>query len=513
MKSAFAKKIRRQFFQVDLILLSITILFLTFLVLSSVTKNYDNFLYGKYDLGNMAQVSWNTLHGRFMELTDRFGSNMPRWGMSHFDFILVILSPLLLIYKSPLSLVYAEKIILISSVLPVFFISKRIIGGRFIPTIIAFSYLLNPLMGNLLLKTTFHGVSFSAGLFVWLFWLLVRNDYLVKDKRDFKNILLCGILLILILAGKEEIGAIMALFSAFMWFKNRKLAYAVFLISFLWFVISFFIIIPDGAKYRVESVNSFINKINAPPESASEVVSDNYFLNRYSYLGDGYLEIMLSAVKKPGLIKYMILREDNIKTLTLLFAPMLYISIFNPLNLILLPEYMINLLSSEPIFLYDSHRVSFVYIVNFLSYILVYAFLHRKLGSHKKLAIVVRILPFAALFSTIMFSAKNNPLFRHDIYTQSLRYSEESKSESVLLDKDCLGAKSSLREKNSIFPAGVEGADLIVANALEEKVYEPLNVTDWYQYNQSVLQKLEESSEYSKVLPCSGFSVFKRINQ
>ena len=50
---------------------------------------FNNFDFGKFDLGNMTQMVWNTQHGRFMYLTDYFGTNLPRWAMSHVDPILV----------------------------------------------------------------------------------------------------------------------------------------------------------------------------------------------------------------------------------------------------------------------------------------------------------------------------------------------------------------------------------------------------------------------------------------
>jgi len=65
-------------------------------------SRYTNFENGKFDLGNMSQMVWNTMHGRFMYVTDYFGTNMPRWGMSHVDPFLVVFVPFMAIFKTPL---------------------------------------------------------------------------------------------------------------------------------------------------------------------------------------------------------------------------------------------------------------------------------------------------------------------------------------------------------------------------------------------------------------------------
>ena len=58
---------------------------------------YDNFFTGRFDLGNMDQTVWNTIHGRIFQLTDPNGTtNISRLAF-HADFILVLIAPLYLI--------------------------------------------------------------------------------------------------------------------------------------------------------------------------------------------------------------------------------------------------------------------------------------------------------------------------------------------------------------------------------------------------------------------------------
>src|SRR3989338_2200462 len=81
------------------------------------TFRYDNFDFGKFDLGNMTQMVWNTLHGRFMYLTDYFGTNLPRWAMSHVDPILLLFVPVFVFFPHPLTLIIAQVILVIFSAL------------------------------------------------------------------------------------------------------------------------------------------------------------------------------------------------------------------------------------------------------------------------------------------------------------------------------------------------------------------------------------------------------------
>ena len=52
-----------------LILLGCCVVFV-FVNLRINVFRYNNLDMGKFDLGNMSQMLWNTLHGRFMYLTD-----------------------------------------------------------------------------------------------------------------------------------------------------------------------------------------------------------------------------------------------------------------------------------------------------------------------------------------------------------------------------------------------------------------------------------------------------------
>src|SRR3990167_2056307 len=93
------------------ILLSLIVLTTFIYSFAFSLKRYNNYEYGKFDLGNMSQMVWNSSRGHFMEVTDQFGTNMPRWGMSHVDPILLIFVPVYWIYAHPMIMVFIQQII------------------------------------------------------------------------------------------------------------------------------------------------------------------------------------------------------------------------------------------------------------------------------------------------------------------------------------------------------------------------------------------------------------------
>src|SRR3990172_7207468 len=112
--------------------------------------SYSNFDFGKFDLGNMSQMLWNTLHGRFMYLTDYFGTNLPRWSMSHVDPILLIFLPLFMIFPSPMTLVVSQLILVIFSSLLIFLIADQVLESKFSAFLFGLSFLFYPAVGFLI---------------------------------------------------------------------------------------------------------------------------------------------------------------------------------------------------------------------------------------------------------------------------------------------------------------------------------------------------------------------------
>lgn len=505
----------------------------------SAYKKYLNFEYGKFDLGNMAQIAWNTSRGNFFEVTDQFGGNMSRLGMSHFDPILVLVSPIFWISNNPMAIVFLQHLILWSAVIPIFLISIKRTNNFILSILLVILYSLQPSLGYLLLWTEFHGITVAAAIFFWLFWYLEKIDYRTKMKQHY---IFIALLLILTLIGKEEIGAMTALYGIYVFFKNKKLGISIFLLSTVWFVISFFVLIPAYSDVRDQSINNFLTAINQQNPKPEDVAGDNFFYLRYSYLGSSYSEMLLNLLTKPQIYTEVLFTKDNILTMLNVFGPLGFIAIFVPFWLIALPDYMISVLSVTPLFSITNHRISFIFSVAFISFMLILFKFYSKGGLQKKFTYTV--LGLSLISSVFFIYSTNNPLFTP--FTSRLKlqipstYAKDDKKFEVgkvyrsdkpdnsieclniakdyVLDKnpekytgpDYLGAFTALRRVNAIFPTAIGTSDIFVADFYEDKAYEPLDAVNTWTVNKNILENTLRDQNFTHVLSCGRMIVFER---
>ncbi|MBI2414965.1 DUF2079 domain-containing protein [candidate division WWE3 bacterium] len=363
-------------------------------------SRYLNFENGKFDLGNMSQMVWNTMNGKFMYLTDYFGTNMPRWGMSHVDPLLIIFVPLMVIFKSPLVLVFGQLFLVIFSSLILYKIAYLELKHRWAAAFIAISYLLYPAIGYILAWTDFHGVTAAMPFFFAAFYLF-EQMYQTNDFSK-KKLILFWLCLILTMSGKEEIPLFVFMFGFFILFwrnnfaklfeglvsqadlptyttqlkqffvtRNAKLAITMMVVSFVWFYYAFFILIPNSAHYRVNGYNKFVESIGVTPEETINVDSKNYFLLRYEEFGSGYTEIIFNVVTNP--VKVMRAWVDGGKPtyFTQTFLPTLYLPlVYPPLFAMAIPELIINYTSTAggvSTANIENHRISMIVVILFIA--------------------------------------------------------------------------------------------------------------------------------------------------
>src|SRR5690348_15421310 len=83
---------------------------------------YDTFKATAFDLGNMDQVLWNTIHGRLFQFTNQGADwyGPPTRLAIHFEPIILPLSLLYLFHADPRVLLVFQTLALVSGALPVF---------------------------------------------------------------------------------------------------------------------------------------------------------------------------------------------------------------------------------------------------------------------------------------------------------------------------------------------------------------------------------------------------------
>src|ERR1035437_2455720 len=226
---------------------------------------YDSFFTGRFDLGNMDQTVWNTIHGRIFQLTDPDGTNIISRLSIHADFLLIFISPLYLLWSDPRMLLLLQSVVLGFGAVFVYLIAIRLLNKPSIALVFAAIYLLNPAMQFTNLYD-FHAVVLATTFLLGTFYFFLRRNYWL-------------FLVFAILAGltKEDVWAVISLFGFAIWlrifYENKfKLKFtkkqlleilfglAVFLSSAICFYLLIWIFIPlvkGGQHFAVAYYSDF----------------------------------------------------------------------------------------------------------------------------------------------------------------------------------------------------------------------------------------------------------------
>ena len=98
------------------------------LFLFAAIVHFAVFKEARFDLGNMVQSIWSTLHGHVLQSTTASGQQRIRLGY-HVDPFLLLLVPLFWIWSSPLLLLVVQVLAVASGALPVFWLARKHLGS------------------------------------------------------------------------------------------------------------------------------------------------------------------------------------------------------------------------------------------------------------------------------------------------------------------------------------------------------------------------------------------------
>ncbi len=306
----------------------LTLLFTAYAIYFSKISilRYEHYYTGRFDLGNMAQTVWNTLHGRLFEFTNPDGVEIVSRLAFHADFLLILLAPFYLIWEDPRMLLIVQTIVVAAGAFFVYALANNILKNKAVALTFAFIYLINPSVQRANIYD-FHAVTLATTFLLGAFYFLLKKQNLF-------------FILFAFLAGitKEQIWAIIALFGlyALLIQKEKKLGIAVFFISSFLFYFLIWHAIPsasDGSHF------------------ALSYYSENGEIDSPSKLLKGFLV-------DPAKTYSLLTTESRINYLHSLFKPLGYLSLVSPLYLIFaIPDLAINLLSTKP----QLHQIYYQY--------------------------------------------------------------------------------------------------------------------------------------------------------
>jgi uncharacterized membrane protein len=274
-----------------------------------------------FDLGNMDQAVWNTLHGHPFRFTNRGNDDFgPPTRLSiHVEPIILPLALLYLIHSGPETLLVTQTVALALGAIPLFALSlRRLPEAPFVGVALAFGYLISPLLLGIALWE-FHPVALATPLLIAAVWAL--------DARRYKWFLAAAILA---MSTKEDIGlsiAILALLLAIARPERRRFGLLVAAGALLWVLICFKVILPH---YNVG------------------IPGGNNYWYRYAWLGATPAEAVLNLFIRPWILLGHLFEPARLGYLAILLRTAGGLGLLAPIALLaLVPDLAINLLSTH----------------------------------------------------------------------------------------------------------------------------------------------------------------------
>lgn len=219
------------------ILLGSLVLFYAVWMSDQAVLRYNTFVATAFDLGNMDQAVWNTLHGRPFQFTNH-GSNWYGYPIrlaQHVEPIIFLLSLLYVFHADPRILLIFQTLMLAAGALPVFLLTRKFVSvWPLLAPVMAAAYLFSPaVIGENIFD--FHPVVLVTPLLLYAILALTSRHYVWF-------VLCC----VLAAACKEEIPIVIALLGLLVIWKYKlpRLGILLFVGGMSWSTLAFAVIEP-----------------------------------------------------------------------------------------------------------------------------------------------------------------------------------------------------------------------------------------------------------------------------
>ncbi len=377
------------------ILILIIAVYIIYFSLYTIIRN-NHFYSGEFDLGNMQQTLWNTLHGHFFMESDptRHAVVVSRFA-DHADLLLLAVLPFYALFTSLKTLLIVQTIAVALGAIPVFLFTRQVTQSKYLGYLFATTYLLLPGLENANVFE-FHAVTMGMTSILFFFYFLWNRKYVTAIP-----------FFILSLLAKEEVGFTLALMSLYFLYvinlthtfkprfntletkfkKNIKLN--IFFLSLALFAFSYscimiMVVIPH---FR-----------NGP----------SIYLQNYENASQGISGIISYTIFHPLSI-LQLHGWNDIKYVGELLVPTGLLSIFSPLlSLLALPELLIDILSKNTFmqsiyFQYTSVINPIIILSSITGFVSCNNFLSLHFKQYKTKYLVI-LLTFTLLLSSYFFS-------------------------------------------------------------------------------------------------------------
>ena len=465
----------------EIILTIMVLVYIFYFTLASFLR-YDNFFTGRFDLGNMTQIVWNTAGGKIFLFTNPDGTNIISRLSYHADFLLILLSPFYLLWESPKMLLFIQTLVLAFGAFFIYLIARDVIKNKSLALVLSIAYLLNPSVqySNLY---DFHPVTLATTFLLGAFYFLRKKNYVWFI-----------VFLILSCISKEQVWIISAIFGIYIFivYKKRLLGGIIAAGSLIIFYTLVAYIIPNLRE------------------------GQHFALSYYSEFGDSPLIIMKNILLSPGLVIKSVFSDLSVNYLFKLFLPLGFLSLLSPLALIFaLPDLVINLLSNNT----QLKQIYYQYTAIITPFMFITAIFGIKFASRKLKKLPLTLFSWYLVVFAILGAYLYGPLPASQkpsisVFTEQLGYGGEVDEVLRKIPQDAkvaatnnLGSHLSQRDYLFTIPIGVEEADY-VALLLNDPFAQPSLAAQ-----ENFAESLRNNPNYQLMYEKEDFLIFKKLKQ
>jgi uncharacterized membrane protein len=286
-------------------------------------RRYWSYNAGAFDFGIAVQTMWNTSRGDLLWESVNMGMPASRFWNGRWEIIFIPIGWMYRIISKPEFLLVLQTFIISLGILPVYALSKVVLGGTLSASLVSLSYIVNPVIHNPNLFD-FHSVSLSITFLLFLF-------FYTHAKYDAKMICL---FFLLALSCRADLAPLLAAYAVYHYVVHRKAKFAavLFVIALGWLVLS-------------RSTSSLREILGLPA-----ITNINVYTERWEHLGGtNPWSVILNAMKAPSLLVSSVVNAENLKYLVKIFAPFAFLPLLAPLTtFVSLPSILINATSAWP---------------------------------------------------------------------------------------------------------------------------------------------------------------------
>ena len=250
------------------------------------------------DLGYYDNIFYQSIHGRPL------GCSLIKagyHGSAHFDPILVLLSPLYLLYPRAEMLLVLQAVWLGAGVVPVYLIGFDKLGRRAPAVVLAAMYALYPALHGANMYE-FHSLSLLSSILLWLIYFLEKGN-----RRAYYLVLIPALLC------REDVALILCFISIYAILSRKpgsaRLGWTTIGVSLLYFIIV--------KKFFMTSADIFM--------SGKDSLSFAYYYEDLIPNKNGVAGIVVSVVTNPLFVIKTMVAEAKIVYLLTLFVPLCFL--------------------------------------------------------------------------------------------------------------------------------------------------------------------------------------------